>query len=261
MSLSAVDLPARTRYAALVACLCAGAPLAAAEREEGRALSPGDGRLLYREVHFQDDDDGGGAARRVVLYRCPDGAAFARKIVHGQGDFTQPDFAFHDGRSGYREGVRTREGAREIFVQHGRRPPQVVALPAGDAAVIDVGFDAAVRARWTSLDAAPQRLSFLVPERFAFMPVRVEKVGDGDGLRRLRMSIDHWFGFAAPTIELRYGLEDRRLREFSGPGSVRDARGRPREVRIVFPAQPPRAVAASEVAAALADPLRGRCTI
>lgn len=255
MSLTAVRV--RTARVALAACLLAALPLAAAEREEARALSRDDGRLLYREVHYRDRD--GDAARRVVLYRCPDGSAFARKIVRTQGDAAQPDFAFHDARSGYREGVRTRDGQREIFVQRGDGTPRTAALPAADNAVIDAGFDAAVRTHWSALGDGPQRLSFLLPERFTFMPVRVERVGDADGMRQLRMSVDRWFGFAVAPIELRYGLQDRRLREFAGPGTVRDARGRPREVRIVFPAQPPRHVAVDEVAAALADPLGGRC--
>ncbi len=261
MSSSAVAraAAARTHCVALIACLCAALPLAAAEREDARALARDDGRLLYREVHYQDRD--GDADRRVVLYRCPDGTAFARKIVRSHGDATQPDFAFHDARNGYREGVRTRDGAREIFVQRGEGAPRTATLPAADDAVIDAGFDAAVRTHWAALGDAPQRLSFLLPERFAFMPVRVAKVGDVDGMRALRMSVDTWFGFAVPPIELRYGLDDRRLREFAGPGTVRDARGRPREVRIVFPARPTRSVAATEVAAALADPLDGRCAI
>jgi len=260
MSLPCVEHVARSRArrAALLACLVATLPLAAAERDEARALARDDGRLLYREVHYSDRD--GDAARRVVLYRCPDGAAFARKIVHAHGDAAQPDFAFHDARSSYREGVRTRGGAREIFVQRGNGAPRTAALPAAADAVIDVGFDAAVRTHWSALGDAPQRLSFLLPERFAFMPVRVAKVGDAGGVRRLRMSVDRWFGFAVAPIELHYGLEDQRLREFAGPGTVRDARGKPREVRILFPAQSPRSVAASEVAAALADPLAGRCT-
>jgi len=250
-------ITARTPRVVLIACLLAACPLAAAEREEARALARDDGRLLYREVHYQDRD--GNVARRVVLYRCPDGAAFARKIVRAHGDATQPDFAFHDARNGYREGVRTRDGKREIFVQRGEAAPRTTALPAAEDAVIDAGFDAAVRMHWAALGNAPQRLSFLLPERFTFMPVRVAKVGDADGMRQLRMSVDRWFGFAVPPIELRYGLDDKRLREFAGPGTVRDARGKPREVRIVFPAQAPRAVAAGEVAAALEDPLSGRC--
>mgnify|MGYP000844122602 CR=1 FL=1 len=249
---------ARTPCAALIVCLFAALPLTAAEREDARALAREDGRLLYREVHYQDHD--GDAARRVVLYRCPDGAAFARKIVRTQGDAARPDFAFHDARSGYREGVRTRDGQREIFVQRGGSAERTAALPVADDPVIDAGFDAAVRAHWSALGDRPQRLSFLLPERFAFLPMRVAKIGDANGMRQLHMSVDRWFGFAVPPIELRYSLEDRRLREFSGPGTVRDARGRPREVRIVFPAQSMRRVAATEVAAALADPLVGRCT-
>lgn len=247
---------AGVRCVGLVAGLLAALPVAAVEREDARALSRDDGRLLYREVHYRDRT--GEVARRVVLYRCPDGAAFARKTVLATAADAQPDFAFHDARSGYREGVRTRDGHREIFVQRAGQAMRSEPLPQAGDAVIDAGFDAAVRAQWTALGGGPQRLSFLLPERFAFMPVRVTPAGDVDGTRRLRMSVDRWFGFAIAPIELRYGLQDRRLREFAGPGTVRDARGRPVDVRIVFPERAT-AVAASEVDAALADPLVGRC--
>lgn len=246
------------RVLAVWLCLVS-ASTAAAEREEARAFARDDGRLLYRETHWRDRIDG--VPRRVVLYRCPDGRAFARKSVHVYGDAMQPDVHYVDARTGYSEGVRTRDGRREMFVERdGARRTR--ALPdAGMPAVIDAGFDAAVRARWAAFDAGPQRLAFLLPERFVFMPVRVSRVGDEAGVRHLRMTVDRWFGAALPSIELRYGLDDRRLREFAGPGTVRDARGRPRDVRIVFPATPPAVAAPSDIAAALSDPLEGRCTV
>jgi len=239
-----------------IAAVMAATSAQAVVREDARALSRDTGRLLYHERHLQYDERG--VTRRIVLYRCPDGAAFARKLVVARGAPTQPDFAFHDGRSGYREGVRTRDGRREIFVDDGRGDLRVRPLPSSPDAVIDVGFDAAVRARWEELAGAPQKLSFLMPDRFAFMPVQVASAHDAAGQRRLRMSIDRWFGFAIAPIELRYDLRDRRLLEYSGPGSVRDARGRPREVRIVFP-DASRTVTRRDVDDALAVPLDGRC--
>lgn len=251
-----VPLPCTTpACVTAVVCLLFAASAQAAVREEARALSRDDGRLLYRETHLQYGADD---ARRVVLYRCPDGAAFARKTVLAHGSPSQPDFAFHDARTGYREGVRTRDGRREIFVDDGRGDARVQPLPQAEAPVIDAGFDAAVRAHWADLSGGARKLSFLLPERFAYMPVRVAPAGDADGQRRLRMSVDRWFGFAVPPIELRYGLDDRRLREFIGPGTVRDARGKPREVRIVFP-ETPQAATQADVDAALAAPLDGRC--
>ncbi|MEE7548937.1 hypothetical protein HF319_19710, partial [Xanthomonas sp. Kuri4-1] len=74
----------------------------ATTRYDGDAQAAEGGRLLYRESHWVEPDGG-----RVVLYRCPGGAAFARKQVGGGSD---PEFELVDARDGYREGVRTRQG-------------------------------------------------------------------------------------------------------------------------------------------------------
>ncbi len=250
---------ARRRLFALASLLVpALAPLGAVERIEARALDPHDGRLLYREVHLHDG--AGAQARRVVVYHCPDGAAFARKHVVARGTPEQPDVAFHDARTGYREGVRSRGTQREIFVGAGAGVAERVApLPVNVDGIVDAGFDAAVRGRWSTFDGGLHRAAFLVPERFAFVPVRITGDAGEPGTRRLRMTLDRWFGFAAPSVALRYDVDGRRLREFVGPGTVRDAQGRPRAVRIVFPAHGEAATRA-DLEAALALPLDGRCT-
>lgn len=258
-SAASVTRVAPSGWVLVILLMLASASTPAAVREEARAFARDDGRLLYRETHWRDRVDG--VPRRVVLYRCPDGRAFARKSVLTHAAATQPDVHYVDARTAYSEGVRTHDGRREVFVERDgalrTRPLPEAEMPA----VIDAGFDAAVRARWEAFDAGPQRFAFLLPERFAFVPVRVSQVGEGDGMRHLRMAVDRWFGVVVPSIDLRYGLDDRRLREFAGPGTVRDARGRPRDVRIVFPATPPTAVSPAEIEAALSNPLDGRCTV
>ncbi|TWQ62469.1 hypothetical protein FQJ92_23340, partial [Xanthomonas vasicola] len=49
---------------------------AAVTRVDGDAFDGDSGALRYRESHWLLDDGG-----RLVLYRCPDGRAFARKQV------------------------------------------------------------------------------------------------------------------------------------------------------------------------------------
>ncbi|MEO6271159.1 MAG: hypothetical protein ABIP08_12735 [Lautropia sp.] len=268
----------RTAIAALMPVLLVWAPATAAEdasaspsparnagssveRYEGRAYARGSDRLLYRETHWLFEENG--SARRLVLYRCPDGAAFARKWVSGPKQqsatgsvpASAPDFDFVDGRDGYREGVRTRAESREVYVQEGARSPERVAalaVPAG--AVIDAGFDALVRARWDQIfSGGPVTVPFLVPSRLGFLDVRfspaaaefsapAESPAAADAtdarrdsrVRRLRLTLDHWFGFAVPAVELAYSARDRRLVSFSGIGSIRDGGGRNQDVRIMF---------------------------
>ena len=242
--------------AALVAVPAAADPL----RVEQAQVTTADGRrLLYRETHYVDPVAGSG---RWVLYSCPDGRPFARKQVRGAG--MAPDFTLEDGRDGYREGVTTRGGARTAFVAEAGKTRSAPLASSGDA-VIDAGFDAAVRTHWNALLRGTRlRMQFLVPSRQRYFPVQVEHAGNtqwhGIPAERLRMRVDAWFGFAVPAVELLYARDDRRLLEFRGTGNLRDARGNHPQVRIRFDKQPA-AAAASELAGIRRLALDGKCTI
>ncbi|GAB3743885.1 hypothetical protein [Lysobacter olei] len=220
------------------------------------------GALLYRESHWLYRE--GATARRLVLYRCPDGRPFARKTVLERTAPHAPDFDFEDARDGYREGVRSTPGGRVVYVRpHARAPlrERRVEMPPG--AVIDAGFDASVRQHWDRLRAGRELAQpFLVPSRMGFVPVRVQpgpKVHwRGVQAQRMTMRLDRWYGFAAPSMELTYASEDRRLLEFAGIATIRDASGRHQDVRIVFP-QAPAPADAGALQRALTSPLVGRC--
>lgn len=233
---------------------------AAVERYEGHAYGREDGRLRYRETHWHDPD-----GRRIVVYRCPGGEPFARKVVQPSGAAAAPDFEFLDARDGYREGVRSRQGAREVFLQE-RTGSSLKSRPLTMRAggVIDAGFDALVRQQWDRLGAADGVVvPFLLPSRFAFYPIRIAPVSreqPPDHERRFRMTLDHWLGFALKPIELRYSLRDRRLLEFRGVATIRDAKGRHQDVRLVYPvAERVQGLSRGEFAKALALPLVSGC--
>ncbi len=236
----------------------------AAERYEGLAYAGNDNHLLYREIHWRYFE--GGVVQHLVLYRCPDGKAFARKRLRESPSATAPDFDFIDGRDGYREGVRTRGGKREVYVQKSRDASlQAKAIPVATYAVIDAGFDAAVRKRWQELAGGSAiTIPFLLPSRFTFLPLQLTASKrdrtNGEATQQLQMSVARWYGFALPTIDLAYALNDHRLVEFRGIGTIRGDKGRYLDVRIEFPAagMAPNAPD-TELAAADAAPLDGRC--
>ena len=118
---------------------------------------------------------------------------------------------------------------------------QAKAIKVAADAVIDAGFDAAVRQRWQALAGGGAiTIPFLLPSRFGFMPLELagSKQGrsGGEPALQLRMSVARWYGFALPAIELAYALDGHRLLEFRGIGSIRDQAGHYQDVRIVFPA-------------------------
>lgn len=204
----------------------------AIQRYTGNAHDSG-GRLLYRETHFIQ------GASRLVLYRCTDGRAFARKQVEGSG--ATPNFDFTDGRDGYREGVRGAATAREVFwrAESGKALKRTSVAKTG-AAVFDAGFDSYVRKHWAALERGEVlRAKFLVPSRQGAIGVRLQsRPGAPAGFLDLGMRLDAWYGFAAPEFRLRYRKTDRWLSRFEGIGTIRNAAGAYPKLRIEFPETP-----------------------
>lgn len=250
-------------FACGVACTLSAAA-GAAERYQGTAYVRGTDHLAYRETDWLFMRDG--VAQRLTLYRCTDGRPFARKQVHEAPNGISPDFEFQDARDGYREGVRTDGGARQIFVQQKAGAPTVVhPLPADSRGVIDAGFDAFIRAHWQDLaGGASTRIPFLVPARFKFLDFRIAGTSagtvDGRPIRELKMTLAAWYGFALPSIELAYDAEGRRLEEYQGIGIIRDDSGHNQDVRIEFPsASRQDLVPDDEVNRAASEPLSSSC--
>lgn len=242
--------------------LAAGAAVAAPiERHDAVATTRDGSTVVHRETHWRlpGGDD---ALSRVVLYRCPDGTPFARKRLWGPADTAAPRFDFVDARDGYSEGVRATPAGLEVFWREDadaeeRRAP----VRAAPGVVFDAGFDAFVRAGWPAIRAGRAlQARFLLPSRGEALPVRIApRPSAGDGIVRLRMTVDTWYGALAPRTDLAY-TPDGRLRRFEGIATIRDARGRHREVRIDFPPDARDVdVPRGEVEAALAAPLATGC--
>lgn len=253
----------RPRATFLVALALAGTPALAAERWSGDAYSSANDALLYHETHYVYD----GGRERVVLYRCPDGQPFARKHVRETADAQAPDFDLVDARLGYREGVRDRAGAREVYVQRRPSMPEqasIVAVPADG--VIDTGLEAFARRHWDELVRGDKlSVPYLVPSRRKFFDVAVDRVADAPGSTpgtlTLRLAIDSWFSFLLPHIEIVYDVASRAILRYEGLSSIRDDNGKSYRIRAVYPS----AAAAvpvddDEVHGALIAPLASACT-
>lgn len=233
----------------------------------GEARAADGGALLYRESHWIEPL-GGGGQRRLVVYRCPDGRAFARKQVTVGGPARAPDFALLDGRTGYTEGVRGQGPERTVYyrTQRGGREHSAP-LKVGKDTVIDAGFDAFVRSHWTALLARHElHIEMLVPSRLKTMRFRVVDRGreqvSGRDLQRFRVRLDAWYGFALPHIDVSYDAHSRRLVDYRGISNIRNAQGNNLQVHIHFPAsqhQDPADPAAMKAAANAA--LDGQCRL
>lgn len=246
----------RTRLLALP-CLLAILPAhATVLAVDGDARSPDRSRLLYREHHLIRQD-GDRPLERLVLYRCPDGRAFARKRIDYRPSALAPDFELVDAR-GHREGLR-REGSR-VLVWSGDDAPRTLSL-SGGTLVADAGFDEYLRRHWIAATSGrPQPIAFAVPAygRSLSFKLRGQPMRDTTGQHRFELRLDGLLGRLAPAIRVEYD-DQRRLRRFVGLTNIRDARGDQVEADIVF-AGSPREAGTAAWQAASGTPLAA-CTL
>lgn len=264
-------MPARfhsPRYA-LPVWLLAALLAAGGARAQGLSLqlaearAPGSGALLYREQHLLRSAQGR-PRERLVLYRCPGGAAFARKHLDYVASAQAPAFALEDRRAGYAEGLR-RQGERvELYSRARGEGAERRATLARPPAVADAGFDEFVRAHWPRLlagDAVP--LQFALPSRlralsFQVQRLRADRVA-GEDAEVFRLRLGGLLGLVAPHIDVAYAARSRRLLRFEGLSNLRDAGGRRQlEARIDFPA-PPQPALEGQWRAALSETLVAAC--
>jgi len=232
------------------------------EAYTGDAYDLASDTLLYRESHYVRT--GAEGSERFVLYRCPDGRPFARKLVRSGSDAQLPDFDLLDARLNYREGARRRDGEIEVYAQRSAELPTQSAVLAPPAnAVVDAGFDAFVHAQWDALARGEAvHFAFLVPSRRRFYEFKVHKVDDAARPREMtiRLSLGAWYAFLLPHIDVSYDTATRRLLRYEGLANIRDAERRNYRVRIEFPPLP-RTPAKDEFDAALAAPLAADCAV
>lgn len=266
----------RARMAAVVLAGMAIAPVMAAsptatmatdsgfQRYEGYAYAAGEQKLLFRETHWQYG--AAGAREQLILYRCPDGAPFARKRVDLGPSTTIPDFDLLDARNGYRDGVRMHGGAREVFTQADAKAAERTApLELRDHAAVDAGLHELIRANWDLLNGGGTLdVPLLVPDRLGYFRFNARALRDppasGDERRWFRLSLAMWLGFALPHIDLGYDSRTRELREYRGLTDIHGPGGHNLNVRIEYPVSERHAgIAMEEVRQAADAPLTGRC--
>lgn len=210
--------------------LCLPCPTLAATllHNEGIATLP-DGRVAYREMHWQRGATEG--AERWVQYLCPDGQPFARKHMAATDRPLARGYRLLDQRSGQQADVEmSGDAVRISWKESASSTSRQAHLQAPAGAVVDAGFDAAVRQHWTTLLQRNEvTLPFLVPGRQRFYPVKVSWRGAsrwrGLAAQSFEVRLDTWYGGVAPRLSLVYAEADRRLLEFRGTSNLRDARG------------------------------------
>jgi hypothetical protein len=207
----------------------------------GDAYALKGGSLVYREQHFLRAENGQ-TAERVVLYSCPKGGVFARKLMRVRsGNFT-PEFELDDARLSYREGLRRdASGVLTTFYKERAAAPEDSApIKSEYVLVADAGFDQFVRQNWNSLIAGNSAtFAFVVPSRLSAIRFNLNHVASesyaGEEVESFRLKLSGILGWIISGLDISYAKKDRVLMRFSGLSNVRDTAGENYKVRIEFP--------------------------
>ncbi len=197
--------------------------------EQGQAWDLQKTRLLYTESHWSRFENNL-LSERTVLYRCPDGTPFARKVISYAPSRLAPAFDFKDARLDYREGLRWKNGRASVWFDgsEGYREQQLQNAP---NLVADAGFDGFIRSRWPQLlGDRREQLQFAVPSRLDSYGFHLQRVGPAvyreQAAQTFRLGLDGLLGLVAPDIEVTYGSTSKRLLRFKGLSNIRDDKGR-----------------------------------
>lgn len=209
--------------------------------EEGQARDPRSNELMYLEHHLIRRDQDRPTAR-LVVYRCTDGTAFARKQVDYGNSVQAPEFSLEDTRLDYSEGLRRSRGSKTVWVRAGAGAAERSAPVAAETELVaDAGFDEFIRANWETLVSGQSvPLRFAVPSRLQAFGFRVASQGSmdfhGEPVERFRLRLGGLLGWFAPHIDVDYGRDDQRLLRFEGISNLRSDDGKSQLVaRIEFP--------------------------
>ena len=259
--------PMRLRWPALCLGLALSVPVSAQiVTYQGIAYDPDDSaEVLYRESHYLLLDDRGQEQERWVLYRCPEGPAFARKRIDHRSDPLRPSFELYDARLNYTEGLQNGPDRDLVYVQDGDEGRQSEALRLTEQAVADAGFDQFVRLNWDTLQRGDKlRFDFLVPSRLSVLSFKVQKTHthtvDGQPASVFRLGLSGVLGWFVSGIDVTYRDSDRQLLEFEGLSNVRDPDGDNYVARIVFPDNERQNGQADALTLAQNEPLVSSCS-
>lgn len=226
----------------------------------GFAASQRTGEPLYKENHVLRFHDGR-LAQRVVLYTCPDGTPFARKVATYE-DPLAPSFLLEDVSNGVLEGVKAGE-RRQVFFRAGdQKPEKSMPLEASPGMVIDAGFDEFIRSNWRALmTAGTLPLHFLVPSRLEIMNFQVQHVRsdveESTPVEIFRLKVQGIVGWIAPSIDVSYSDSEHVLVRYQGMSDLRDKDGENLRADIRFPLRERKPSDAAAVAAAMSARLAG----
>jgi hypothetical protein len=197
--------------------------------EEGIARNPDNKRALYREQHWIRFNELV-PVERLVLYRCMDGTAFARKRVNYQPSAQAPAFEFTDSRKGYVEGLRYKQNKAALWFRPPGSAPEKNTLLTASNLVADAGFNEFIKINWLKLRTGQvMPLQFAVPTRLQAYKFNLRQTREslfaGVPAVTYQLKLSGLLSLLTDPIEVTYDKSSRRLLRFQGLSNLRDDAG------------------------------------
>ena len=209
--------------------------------------------LLYTETYVLSFSPQGRPLSSTVTYQKPSQPVMAIKTLDYSIYPSQPLFHIRNWESGLQLGVRlpspdgvvlpSSEKTLEIFYQKGTNAPfksQLFDLT--PQTVIDGGFHFSILEHWQRLLAGETvEIIFMTPSRQRGYKIDVKLVPEKEGTSAKSRQVQFLFAahsrfvrwFSKPIL-LTYGQESQRLLIYEGSSNIRDAQGKPYQVRIEY---------------------------
>ncbi|MEO8002184.1 MAG: hypothetical protein ABI644_09925 [Arenimonas sp.] len=197
--------------------------------EEGIARDPENLKPLYKEQHWVRFNLLA-PVERLVIYRCMDGTAFARKHVNYQPSSQAPAFEFLDARKGYIEGLRYKQNQAALWYRQPGATTEKNVLLTVKNLVADAGFNEFIKINWLKLRAGkPLPLMFAVPTRLQAYKFSLKQTSERQFANvaavTYQLKLSGLWSFLADPIEVTYDKASRRLLRFQGLSNLRNDAG------------------------------------
>lgn len=213
-------------FTLLLLCQTANAHL---RFEEGIARNPETRQALYREQHWIRFNMLV-PIERLVLYRCMDGTAFARKRINYQPSAQAPAFEFVDVRKGYVEGLRYKQNKPALWFRSPGTAAEKNAALTVQNLVADAGFNEFIKINWQLLRAGKVLpLRFAVPTRLQAYKFNLKQTREstfaGAPAITYQLKLSGLLSLVSDPIEVTYDKSSQRLLRFQGLSNLRDDAG------------------------------------
>lgn len=234
----------KSTIAALLLLAATGAGAEEVQRFYGYAYDLKSNAYLYTEVHEQRIDNGRWQGGTIDYYG-PKGDKFGHKTLDFRNDEFVPVFRL-EMHSGYMEAITDNRQAVAMERRGGAdRKLEKKSLEKVSPMCADSGFHSCLRAHFAELQAGKTvKFTLAVAGSLDTFRFRAKKSGEtqwqGQKAVQFKVEPDSLLRLLAGPLDLVYEPTQRKLLEFRGISNIHDPRsGKPYEVRIIYPEQPP----------------------